>query len=537
MRFSLKDFFAGSLAFLLSATASFANLSETFESHVKSGDAAAIEKMVQKLDEENVASGNKKEANLFYVLNKFRTTKLDIRDVLAKWETTVPESIYFKTAKAFHLDHLSWIVRGNETTRFTYHKAMDQMHQMNTDSNELIWGVFYQRNDFTPASEFIAQSYARSRGEMPLIEFADLALKATPTPDLLDNIVYSVNPKWGGSWEQIEYYCDTYADKVVTEKWYTSEGCKATAIFQMSSTLHGGNTAQVEWARSILEKAPLSALRSARHTDMFYLRRETLNPDNKDLAVSLFHPANRNAVSFAQKIESRAGVEGFYAEQLPKIEAAKRRRALRDPYNPANMEGMKQIIYAKYPHETITSSYGESIVLQSSRPAMQEYAAYLQEVAKVAPYRSDVWREMASFQLMTPGGQTLMERNRINRERSVLYSNYNPQLAFSYFRDLYIADMNVRPKFPNSSKSMAVQISTDDEAPVSIEIDKVALSKALECPMVRMARITDLLCSEGASSNRQCRNPVDLKLVKETLLKAMEKSYCPSLLNLSLIHI
>jgi hypothetical protein len=422
-------------------------------------------------------------------------------------------------------------VRGNETGQYTYPKAFDQMHALQAESQKLVWDAFYQRNDFAPASSVIATHYATNHGEMPMNKFAKLALAANPSPTLLDNIVHSANPKWGGNWEEIEFYCEKYGDSVVLNNWYTVDGCKVNAIYQMASTLQGGNAEQVTWARSILENAPLSALRNARHTDMFYLRRETVNHENRELALSLFHPASRHATSFAQLIQDRAGVEGFYEEQLPKIEEAKRKRALSDPYNPANLLAMRDIIYKKHPHAVQPSHYGEQIVVASSRPAMTEYASYLDKVAKIAPFRPEVWTAKASLQMMSPGGQILLERNRINRERAILYSNYKPDYVFSYVRDLFVADMNIRPRFPSSAKTMSIQISTDDEDIKMIEIDRVGLAKKLECPMVQMARIADLLCGQEARNSRQCRAAGDAGFVKSALANAREKSFCPSLLN------
>jgi hypothetical protein len=437
---------------MLASTVS-ADALKSFETHLSAGNAAGVETQFKRLDEENIASGNTKNGILYNLISEFRSTKPEITALLVEWKKQAPDSIYRKTASAVHLDHIAWIVRGNETSHYTYAKAFDQMFALQAEANKLAWEVFHERTDFAPASSIIATNYASNHGEMPMNKFAKLALAANPSPTMLDNIVYAANPKWGGSWEEIEYYCNQYGEKVVTNNWYTIDGCKATAIYQMASTLRGGNQEQVTWARSVLESAPVSALRNARHTDMFYLRRETISPENKDLAVSLFHPASRHAQSFTRRIQEQAGIKGFYDEQLPKIEEAKRKHALNDPYNPAHIFAMRDIIYSKHPHTVQPSHYGDQIVVASSRSAMNEYASYLDEVAKIAPFRPEVWAAKAGLQMMSPGGQLLLERNRINRERAILYSNYKPKYVFSYVRYLFVMDMNVRPKFSSSAKN------------------------------------------------------------------------------------
>jgi hypothetical protein len=78
---------------------------------------------------------------------------------------------------------------------------------------------------------------------------------------------------------------------------------------------------------------------------------------------------------------------------------------------------------------------------------------------------------------------------------------------------------------------MEIPISTDDEDINKIEIDRILLSKRLECPIVQMARIADLPCGQEARNSQQCRAAGDAGFVESALEKAKEKSYCPAMLN------
>jgi hypothetical protein len=205
-----------------------------FETHLAAGNAAGVEALIQKLDEENVVSGNTRNGHVRQIFEQFITTKPEIAELLIDWKERAPDSLYRKTAYAWHLSHLAWVARGSDISRNTHPKAFEQMHSFMQTSSDLVWEVFKQRNDFVPASDLIAQSYLHNHSEWSMDDFANIALSANPSPYLLDKIVYAANPKWGGSWDGISYFCETYAEKMVTPEWYTTDGCKVKAIYDSS---------------------------------------------------------------------------------------------------------------------------------------------------------------------------------------------------------------------------------------------------------------------------------------------------------------
>jgi hypothetical protein len=93
MKVSFKGFFQVAAAWLLFCGAAAADSYSDFDSHVKNGDAAAVETLLQKLDADNIASGNTKNGVLFSLLNKFRTSEPKMTALLLEWKAHAPESI------------------------------------------------------------------------------------------------------------------------------------------------------------------------------------------------------------------------------------------------------------------------------------------------------------------------------------------------------------------------------------------------------------------------------------------------------------
>jgi hypothetical protein len=278
-------------------------------------------------------------------------------------------------------------------------------------------------------------------------------------------------------------------------------------------------------------KTPASALQYPRYYDLFYLRPDQINPQNKDLAISLFDPSRSNAFVFAQKIEYFAGAKGFIAEQEPKIRAAQERKILRDPLNPDNMHAMRNIIFAKYPGTTVKTEYGNELRFKHSRQATLEYMEYLNDVISVAPYRPEPRTRLANLKAYMPGGYLLAHRSLPDFEKAITLSNYKLKYVQGYFYQVYTTEANLQHAVARGDETNQVQISYETEPLNQLEFYPANVLKGLECPIVRAARLTDYLCQMDAQTKESCRQSSLTTSVNEMLENARKYSYCPALID------
>lgn len=498
---------------------------EEFRDLIAEGDVGAIEAMIAQTDAANVESGLTQNDTLRVLFEQFQSTHPDVRATLVKWRETAPKSFYLKSAEGWHFEHLGWIARGNSYAQNTHPLAFEQMGKLFDRSSAIAWGAFEERTDFVPASDLVAVHYLHGRGKWDMEKFAEVALTANPSASLLEKIVLAANPKWNGSWREIEYYCETYADQMVTDAFYNTDVGKPQAVFHMPATYNGGNKALLRWAREVMDSAPDEAMLHARYWDMFYLRPETITPETKDLAISLFDPLGQNARHDAYDIESRAGVVGFAKEQKDKIGAALRAQSSGDPLNPDYLNMLQYKILSQYPKAL--TEWG--VTFGRSSEADVAFLNQMEQIAKLAPYRPDVWLTIGSVNAGQRRGNVLFERGLEHYERAVVLSNYDKKYVSEYFNRLALAHTNL--KLWIKSEATMVQVSPQGEPLEGVEIDPRAMLKTLECPLVRAARLTEYACTENEQSRNMCggahlmKNPVDV------FEEASRHSYCPKFLR------
>lgn len=531
MRAIFKRSFCAAVVLIAACGPVIADMRDDFRSFVSAGDAAAVQTLIETLDAANVAAGFSKNSDLRWVFDQFSTTRPQITELLVNWKQVMPDSPYRKVAEGWYLDHLAWLARGSKVSVHTHPNAFKDMYLFQERSADLGWEVFNLRNDFVPASDLVSISYLTNFGVLELDDFAQLALAANPDPDLLDRIVYAVSPKWGGSWEEIVYLCDTYADKMSAPDWYGADVCKATAVFNMPSIHTGGQLDKLEWARSVMAATPDAALRGARFTDMFYLRPKTLTPETADLAVSLYDPAGLNALRFAMLIEDMGKVKGFYAEQEPKVAAAEKARVQNDPLNPSYIWEKQVEIYSKYPGAVSTGKYGVSIRVLVSSKAMQEFMQYLEEMAGLFPSRPEVWASIGLAKQMVPGGSVFAKPGLADLEKAILLSNYDFKYVAMYFEGLALAEKNLRADVKQKISATDITVSHEDEPLKVITYDPAKTLKGLECPIVRAARLVSFMCTKGSVFTQDCQRSGLRSQPAELVAAAHDLGYCPELLD------
>lgn len=522
--FKIQLFLALALSWGLVANATPA---QDFRALIAQGDVVAMEEMIAEIDARNTDSGLKENDKLRDVFTLFQSTHPEVSAVLEKWRGVSPNSIYRKTADGWYFEHLGWIARGSSYAKHTHAKAFEQMSKHFNRSAALAWDAFEERKDFVPASDLVATHYLHGRGKWAVEEFARVALGANPSPSLLDKIVLTASPKWGGSWRQISNYCEVYGDQMVSGQIYNSDVCKAQAVFDMPSTYNGGNKILLGMARRIMNETPETALRNARYWDLFYLRPELITPQTKDLAISLFDPLSPNASRDAYQIEQGAGVVGFSEAQAGKIGAARRARNANDPLNPEYLGMLYYKTLAQFP--AALTEWGVTVGLSSE--ADDALLERLEEVAALAPYRPEIWARFGNVSAQQPGGNVLFERGLEHHEKAVILSNYQGKYVALYFNRLALAHSNLKLRI--KADAPMVQVSNKGDPLKGVEIDPIAKKRTLECPLVRAARLAEFACDENESSRGMCDGEPLFKNPGDIVKEANQESYCPALLRAS----
>lgn len=482
-----------------------ADLVSELKAAVGTSEADQVEQIFATLD-----TSTHKDDALLDAVALFATTHPNYVSLLKAWEEKHPDSIYRKTALSRHLSHLGWIARGTEPIYMTHHSSVKLMKDYLEFSANLAWEVFFERPDFLPASLLVAEHYLNDFGMWPVKRFASVALEESPNYLLLDSLVLSQNPKWGGSWDAVKRMCDTYGDTVDAPDWYNPETCFVAAIYDNPKVLFGHEPELLKWAQDVLDAAEPDAMIQQRRIDFFTLERHV--PQMKAEAIRLFSPLSINASRRADYIEQVLGVEGFADQQRSKIQRAWQRTFEHDPHNPKSLGFISLATAPQNKYQSFAMSEQEAL---NAIEGMKPYAHYRPEIwHAIAQIKFSYEMSPFDFELLTP--------------------YFEQAVATSLYQSKYIDDYYHKTQFIRQQMKKNIRKETVEHNGKQYDVFQTV--GQLDCTAVRVARLIDFSCNSAMSIDLNCSQSTMVE-VSKFLTKANRFKYCPKVSDAEIIDI
>ena len=492
----------------------FANekLIQQLDTLVKNNDVDGVENLVEKIDVDFSNPLQERNKELRKIFSEFMTTRPDYVSLMANWSKDKPNSIYAKTAKGWHLYHVAWLIRGETTANEIYSKAADQMRDYFQASATIAYEVTTANSNFAPASDLALLSSQHAYFPISKRTLTNTALISSRDTHTLSLVLRLYAPKWGGGLRKQKALCKKYEDILIKQDGYTADMCFAELVISdsMFNNQKGLTEEMIIWAYEIMEKAPKDKMLDARWADAVYIR-----PDLDgalELAAELLPSKSRNYPILARQIEVELSKEGFAVDYAKTKRTELQDRFERDPFNPDLLERMISHTYGDYQKTRSPQTYAL-------------YEKYIDDAMVYGKYRPKIWISKAnpySEKLFEAEFDEALIRALIqNWEKAIKYSNYSPE---------YLANFHGVLSFPKSVMDMRMQfaqmgIRLPNGTP---EIDIKAIRKLINCPMVRVARLNELICNAKSYSSQCKSSEHPLNWSKVALKEAREKKICPA---------
>ena len=487
-------------------------LIQQLDTLVKNNDVDGVENLIEKIVVDMSNPLQERNKNLRKIFSEFMTTRPEYISLMAKWSKDKPESIYAKTAKGWYLYHIAWLIRGETTVSEIYSKAADQMRDYFQSSATIAYEVTTTNSNFAPASDLALLSSQHAYFPTSKRTLTYTALISNRDTRTLSLVLRLYAPEWGGGLRKQKALCKEYEDILIKQDGYTADMCFAELIISDSMFTKPKSLTEemIVWAYEIMEKAPKDKMLNARWADAVYRR-----PDIDgalELAAELLPSRSRTYPILARRIEVELSKEGFAADYAKTKRAELQVKFDRDPFNPDLLERMISHTYADYQKTRSPQTFAL-------------YEKYIDDAMVYGKYRPKIWKSKAnpySEKLFAAKFDADAIRTLVQIwEKAIKYSNYSPR---------YLADLYGILSFPKNVADMHVQfeqagISAPEGTP---EIDANAIREIIDCPLVRVARLYEVICSGNLHSSRCKGSEHPLNWPKVILKEAREKKICPA---------
>lgn len=464
------------------------------------GDVHGAEAAMAQAHAESVAGAITYD-DLRDIVSVLLTTHPDVNDFTKVWLEEIPESPYALTIRSMQQSNVAWDVRGERMARDTHWEAMQTFVNMQKSSFLMAYKAYQIAPDFVLASDAIFEMHFTRKilFEFQYNSLVVQVMATTPNYGSLDRAMNVHHRNWRGRGVPgVRKYCEKYAPLIPDFDEYPVDVCVVDFA---------------EQTRDLDRILPLAddLLARSDHPTLEHVRRkrafERKNDQDRrmildylsDPEVTDYATASRFLFSFYQDAESGA--------VLAALESRLQRRAFEDlPHDPFSPRLIK-ILTSDY---NFVSGLGKPLAVHDMNDVLKR------RLVVARPFDSNVWHRAArSFDASTQKGQrALIAPYYAN---AIHYSDHSPYQLSQYSAHLH--------RIHYIYKSFAVGRNLVDYE----VMDNAEFREQVECPMVRLYRLTEARCA-SITDEVNCKHfNNDLNGSTTKLAQMDEARICPAI--------
>lgn len=139
------------------------------------------------------------------------TTQAYSKDALSKWRLAVPNSNYEPIAEALSIRNDAWIIRGGGYSNTVSDESWGRFYELLNQAEEKLESFKGKRTPGYYRALLTITSDSKNPKESPRAVFLKAIKKYPYYHNYYTQIMWKLEPKWGGSWEDIDTFINYWA--------------------------------------------------------------------------------------------------------------------------------------------------------------------------------------------------------------------------------------------------------------------------------------------------------------------------------------
>ncbi|WP_135506695.1 hypothetical protein [Roseovarius aestuariivivens] len=320
-----------------------------------------------------------------------------------------------------------------------------------------------------------------NRYTMASYEVLDTVMQEDPNWGTLERAVDATNPGWGGTWETAESMCNYYGpsvadlprgqDPVGACKIYAAAEQHARfgdpLFYWYQNALKHGRYPGLDRFRLSLATSTHTTREDAEFAHEYL--KDLLDGDGWNL---------HRAEAFDRNIAPKFGYPLIAEAHYHASQKGARERLSENPYDDKALNGLRLRLHSYKEIEPFTF---EEVVVAAPDPA--EEIEYVRRLLEIRPYDDGLWSDCANlaYPLTRPKALALRDGPLIN---AIAYSNHGPY-HLNTFNSSKLIMLNIYEKRELKDRGEAWRKARN----------KVDLAEDILCPMARVQRLIEAVCS------------------------------------------
>lgn len=402
----------------------------------------------------------------------FATTDPRMHHGIEVWLKEKPDSPYALTANAWFDWNSAVLMRGKRTVGHTWPAAMQIAMKQFQRGMDHAWRAFDSAPDYVPASDAVLRLGLYTRAPQPVEQVLARAMAEVPSRGTLTRAWPQTLPQWNGNPDDMQVWCETYADSVIDAPGFDRETCLVDAIYVSGIPGPMRSWAEDRLASSEVEFLDYAKVRQSRQDCMADVSAcgpfadFVANDPSADLD---------SAMAFNRAIGYESVANGTYdwapIEKIGDTQISMARDAIaHDPLNP-------HLISALSPTELFLPD-GRIKPLEGSLTPTEHARLLRDQIAQVTPFSPDAWADYAHVLKFLPDEFRDSDAN-LFFQNAAVFSGHEIYILTLWQHDL---ESRREAQFYARQEAGATAMTPDEEA------------ATLTCPMVRLSRLLQAIC-------------------------------------------
>lgn len=446
----------------------------------------------------------------------FAGTSIETWNFAKAWVEAKPDSAYANTALGVLLQSHAWRMRGGDFFNYTWPTAIAAFKEHLASSQQFAETAFRLDPTVIGASDLLlgnAVAVGNADAEH-VFTIVSTVMKATPNRGTLTRAANIFNPRWGGNIGQLEDLCTRFGSRAAPEVYKSQDICLADLVLVIKP-------------RDELKKR---ALKVARANDWkgFEKHRLNLYADYQKRHLSNLDPEDVARYLAGEGSNDLQTIQAFYEDLIVNLANPASDR-LKDIARKHFVDAQQQAL-VEITSDPSNSSLVELIFFPPNAdqregpvPDAKDRLEIWSDVLRAAPYDGSIWLDAAEaadeFRKDVAAALALSRRLAPVYGNAIAYSNHKPDVIASILIKMamkYDGLLTLLPK-DNPERRAALRAEADE---------------TLACPIARLSRLADVVCSAGSASF-QCGqiNSWISKIVQETKEHAASNGVCADALT------